>query len=305
MGMMLIGPTTPLVTIVTPSYNMARFVSQTIESVLSQGYPRIEHVVLDAGSSDGTLEILDRYQRQGCLRYVVGKDKGPSDAVHRGFREARGEILAWLSADDTYLPDAVHTGVEYLLAHPDVDVAYGEGYWIDEEGACIGRYPTHPFDSKVLQRDCFICQPAAFIRASAYRRCGIDPDVNQSFDYDLWIRMAKCGFRFGMIPKYIANSRLHRGAKTVYQREDVFRASMAILKRHYGYVPFVWVFGYAAYQRDGRDQVFERLKPSLAAYLSSLRMGFEMNPQRRLQYFTEWATAPLNGFRRRLRGGSA
>jgi glycosyltransferase involved in cell wall biosynthesis len=296
---------TPLVTIVTPSYNMARFLPQTIETVLSQDYPRIQYLVVDGGSTDGTLGILDRYQSQGRLRYVVGKDKGPSDAVHRGFREAEGEILAWLNADDTYLPGAVHTGVEYLLAHPEVDVAYGEGYWIDEEGAQIGRYPTLPFDPKVLRRDCFICQPAAFIRASAYQRCGLDPDVNQSFDYDLWIRMAKCGFRFGMIPKYLANSRLHRGAKTVYQREDVFRASMGLLKRHYDYVPFAWVFGYAAYQRDGRDQVFERLKPSVAVYWSSLRLGFKMNPQRRFQYLAEWAMAPFAGFRRRIHGGSA
>src|ERR1700722_6071126 len=96
----------PLVTIVTPSYNMARFLPQTIETVLSQDYSRIEYLVVDGGSTDGTLDILDHYQRQGRLRYVVGNDQGPSDATHRGFREAAGEIFAWLNADDTYLPGA-------------------------------------------------------------------------------------------------------------------------------------------------------------------------------------------------------
>lgn len=290
----------PPVTIVTPSYNMARFLPQTIESVLSQDYPSIEYLVVDGGSTDGSLGILERYQREGRLRYVVGKDKGPSDATARGFRETGGDILAWLNADDTFLPGAVGAAVDYLLAHPEIDVVYGEGYWIDEEGARIGRYPTLSFDAKVLERDCFICQPAAFMRASAYRRCGLDANVNQSFDYDLWIRMAKARVRFAAIPEYLANSRLHRGAKTIYEREEVFRASMALLKRHYGYVPFPWVFGYVAYRSDKRDQVFQPLKPSLGKYLTSLPLGLHMNPGKRLRFFAEWSAAPFAGIRRRF-----
>ncbi len=105
-------------------------------------------------------------------------------------------------------------------------MVYGEGWWIDDNGAVISRYPTLPWDPRVLERDCFICQPAAFIRASAYRRCGLDPDINRSFDYDLWIRMAKLGIRFAAIPEYLANSRMHTGAKTIYEREAVFEASI-------------------------------------------------------------------------------
>ena len=93
--------------------------------MLSQDYPRIEYIVVDGGSTDGSLEILERYQDR--LRWFTGKDKGPSDAAHRGFLEARGEVFAWLNADDIYLPGAVRTGVEYLAAHPDIDVVYGEG----------------------------------------------------------------------------------------------------------------------------------------------------------------------------------
>ena len=164
---------------------MAQHLPATIESVLSQDYPRIEYIVVDGGSTDGSLEILGRYHDR--LRWHTGKDKGPSDAAHRGFLEARGEVFAWLNADDIYLPGAVRTGVEYLAAHPDIDVVYGEAYWIDDQGAVIRRYPTLPFDPKVLERDCFICQPASFIRASSYKGCGLDPDVARSFDYDLWI----------------------------------------------------------------------------------------------------------------------
>src|SRR5712692_7974429 len=206
----------PLVSIVTPSYNTAKYLAETIESVLSQDYPHIEYIVVDGGSTDGSLRILERYK--GRLRYTCGSDRGPSDAAYQGFRQAHGAILAWLNADDSYLPGAVRTAVEYLQAHPTTDVVYGEGWWIDDAGAVISRYPTLPFDAKVLERDCFICQPAAFLRASAYHRCELDPNVNWSFDYDLWIRMAKAGLRFASIPEYLANSRMHYGAKTIYER---------------------------------------------------------------------------------------
>jgi len=281
----------PLVSVVTPSYNMVRYLPEAIGSILSQDYPRIEYIVVDGGSTDGTLEVLRSHE--GRVRYLTGADKGPSDAAHRGFGEAHGEIFAWLNADDTYLPGAVRIAAEYLLAHPDVDVVYGEGYWIDESGARIARYPTLPFEPKMLERDCFICQPSSFICASSYWRCGLDPDVNQSFDYDLWIRMAKQGFRFASIPDYLANSRMHRASKTINERSDVFQASMGLLKRHYGYVPFPWVFGYTAYGIDGRDQFFEPLQPSLRKYLTSLRMGLRINSTQRLRFLREWLAAPL------------
>ena len=288
--------TLPLVSIVTPSHNMAQYLPKTIQSVLSQDYPRIEYIVVDGGSTDATPEILRAYD--GRLRCFTGKDKGPSDAAHRGFREAAGEIFAWLNADDTYLPGAIRTGVEYLLDHPGIDVVYGEGNWIDDHDAVIRRYPTLPYDPKTLQRDCFICQPASFIRASSYRRCGLDPDVNQSFDYDLWIRMAKQNFRFASIPECLANSRMHRGAKTLREREDVFHASMRLLKRHYGYIPFPWVFGYTAYCLDHRDQFFQPLQPSLGKYLASLPMGLRLNPTRPFRFLREWLAAPWAGFKR-------
>ena len=288
----------PLVSIVTPTFNMARYLPETIESVLSQDYPRIEYIVADGGSTDATLEILNRYR--GRLRYFSGKDQGPSDAIHRGFQSASGEVFAWLNADDTYLPGAVRTGVEYLVAHADIDVVYGEGHWIDERGAIIDRYPTQPFDPPLLARECFICQPAAFIRASAYRRCDLDPHVNLSFDYDLWIRMAKQGFRFASIPQFLANSRMHGGAKTLCQREEVFRASIALLQRHYSFVPLPWVYGYTAYRMDGRDQFFQPLQPSLRAYLASLRVGLNLNRGGRLRFLGEWFATPIRAVRHRI-----
>jgi glycosyltransferase involved in cell wall biosynthesis len=276
----------PLVSIITPTYNMAKYLTETIESVLSQDYPNIEYIVVDGASTDGSLDILERYQ--GRLRYFSEPDRGPSDAAWKGFRQARGEIFAWLNADDTFLPGAVRKGVDYFQAHPETDVVYGEGWWIDDSGATIGSYPTLPFDAKVLERDCFICQPASFIRATAYRRCELDPSVNRSFDYDLWIRMAKAGIRFDAIPQYLANSRMHTGAKTIYERDSVFQASMDLLKRHYGYIPLPWIFGYTAYRLDHRDQFFEPLRYNAWKYLASLPVGLWYNRRKPLRFMTEW-----------------
>ena len=288
----------PLVSIVTPSFNMEGYLPRTIESVLSQDYPHIEYIVMDGGSTDGTMEILKSYGDR--LRYFSEADKGPSDAVHKGFQRARGDIFAWLGADDLYLPGAVRTGVEALMARPEIDVVYGEGNWIDEHDAVIRRYPTLPFNPKDLEWDCFICQPASFMRASAYRRCGLDPDVNFSFDYDLWIRMAKAGIRFQMIPQYLAGSRMHQGAKTINERRTVFDASMALLRRHYGYIPLSWAFGYAAFRHDARDQFFEPMKYSLRNYLASLPVGLRLNPTKRARFLGDWLAAPFRAIGRRL-----
>lgn len=280
----------PLVTIVTPSYNMRQFLPATVESVLAQEYPALEYIVVDGGSTDGSLEILQQYH--GRLRYTSAPDNCPADAVAKGLAQAQGQIVAWLNADDTYEPGAIRRAVDYLTANPDVDVVYGDGWWIDETGKPIRIYPTVPFDARVLEYDCFICQPAAFIRADSYRRCPIDPDLKASFDYDLWIRMAAQGLRFAYMPGHLGNTRMHAGAQTIGARAQIFRASMDLLRRHYGYVPLSWVFGYTAFRVDGRDQFFEPLRPSVGKYLLSLPVGLRYNSAKPIRFLLEWVRAP-------------
>ncbi len=277
---------------------MAHYIEETIESVLSQNYPRIEYFVMDGGSRDGTLEILRRYR--GRLRYVSQPDHGPGDAVNRGFSMGRGSIFAWLNADDTYLPGAVSAAIEYLLAHPQADVVYGEGLWIDAAGRTIAPYPTKNFDSDLLQRECFICQPACFLRSEAFRDSGmLNPALQYAFDYDLWIRISK-RFRFERLPVPLATSRMHSGNKTLGERRKLYAENFQVLKYHYGYIPFGWIHSYCSYILDGRDQFFQPLRPTFSKYALSLPVGCRHNRDCMGRYVSEWRAVMSGGAFRRL-----
>jgi glycosyltransferase involved in cell wall biosynthesis len=276
----------PLVSVITPSFNAARFLPATIESVLGQGYPHIEYLIIDGGSTDETLDILRSYA--GQLTYCSAPDDGPASAINKGFAKAEGEIVAWLGADDTYLPDAVSKAVEAFALNRDAAAVYGEGYWTASSGEILGRYPTAPYDSNMFARECGVCQPACFIRREAIEAVGmLNPALQVSFDYDLWIRLAK-RYRFVFVPEYLATSRMHAENKTLGQRRTVFVESMALLSRHYGYVPLQWVYGYLAFLRDRRDQFFEPVRRSIATYLLALPMGMRYNYRHPFRYWTEW-----------------
>jgi glycosyltransferase involved in cell wall biosynthesis len=279
----------PLVSIVTPSFNSARYIEQTIESVLSQDYPRIEYIVMDGASNDGTVAILKRYASR--LRYVSAPDGGAADAINKGFARSRGPILAWLNADDEYLPGAVSNAVRRLAQHPEAAVVYGEGAWVDDQGRELGRYPTtRPYRMGMLEQECGICQPAAFLRREAVETVGwLDPALHFSFDYDLWIRLSQ-NYPFVADPERMALSRMHRDNKTLGRRRQVFQENIAVLLRHFGYVPVNWVYGYLSFLRDGRDQYFEPLRHSAAVYSASLMAGSFYNYRHLLRYWREWGS---------------
>ena len=233
----------PLVTVVTPSFNQARFIRQTIESVLTQSYPRIEYLVIDGGSTDETTTILRSYGDR--LSWVSESDGGQTDAINKGWRRARGTFVAYLNSDDTYLPGAVETAVAGLRAHPEAGAVYGEGYHVDEGGRVIDRYPTEPFDLARLADTCFICQPTVFLRRDVVERLGyLDRSLRYCMDYDLWIRLARVS-RFVHVPEYLATTRLHADAKTLAQRAPVHDEILHTVHRHFGRVTSRWVYGHA------------------------------------------------------------
>ena len=205
----------PLVSIVTPSYNQARFLESTIQSVLGQDYPNLEYLIADGGSTDGSADLIRRYA--GRLAWWVSeKDKGQTDAINKGFAHARGEILAWLNSDDTYEPGAVRQAVEFLQAHPEVGMVYGDANFIDGDGQVIGRFPAAQTDYRRLRRGyVHIPQQASFWRAALWRQVGpLDPSFYFAMDYDLWTRLAARA-PLVYVPRVWANFRLHTQGKTI------------------------------------------------------------------------------------------
>jgi glycosyltransferase involved in cell wall biosynthesis len=242
----------PLVTVVTPSFNQAQFIRETIDSVLTQRYPAIEYLVMDGGSTDETVSILREYGAR--LSWRSDRDRGQAHAVNAGWRLGRGSIVAYLNSDDAYLPDAVERAVDALTRDPDVGAVYGEAYHVDERGAILDRYPSEPFSMARLEETCFICQPTVFLRRELVERVGyLDEDLRYSLDYDLWIRAARVA-RFTFVPHYLARSRLHADAKTFKERVPAHAEIMRTVRRHFGYVPPSWVYAYANAVLGPRDR---------------------------------------------------
>jgi glycosyltransferase involved in cell wall biosynthesis len=200
----------PLVSIVTPVYNGARFLRETLASVRAQDYPRLEHIVVDGGSTDGTLELLRSAER---VRWISEPDRGLYDAVNKGFRLARGDVVAYQNSDDRYVvPSAVSSALAVLRDHPDADVVYGDYRLIDEDGRPFRthRVTARPFCRRRLERTSFVPPHAAFVRRRVVEE-GHMPDPSLGFcgDWDWFLGMAQAGKSFLAVPQVLAEFRVH------------------------------------------------------------------------------------------------
>lgn len=224
-------PSSPLVSIVTPSFNQARYLEAAIRSVLSQDDARIEYIVVDGGSADESAQIIQKYQ--GKLAWWVSeKDRGQTDAINKGFAHARGDIFAWLNSDDTYEPGAVSAAVRYLNEHPEVGMVYADCNYINEAGRVIGKFPAAQTDLPRLRRGyVHIPQQTMFFRAGLWRELGpLDPSFYFAMDYDLWTRIAaRTEIRY-LPGQTWANFRLHASGKTILSDD---RCWPEMLRVHY------------------------------------------------------------------------
>jgi glycosyltransferase involved in cell wall biosynthesis len=203
------------VSIVTPSFNQARFLERTIQSVLNQTYHDIEYIIIDGGSTDGSQEIIKQYEDR-LAYWVSEKDKGQTDAINKGFAQASGDVMAWLNSDDTLEPQAVEQAVAALQENPTAGMVYGHGFFINAKDEKIGEFPSAQTDYTKLRRGyVHICQQAAFWRAGLWHKVGpLDDSIYFAMDYDLWLRLAKEA-PILFINEHWANFRLHGDAKTI------------------------------------------------------------------------------------------
>ena len=204
------------ISILTPSFNQARYLEAAIQSVLRQDYPRLEYAIVDGGSTDGSVEVIKKYSDQ-LAWWVSEKDRGQTDAINKGFARATGDILAWLNSDDTYEPGAVTAAVTYLQAHPEVGLVYADCNYINEDSRVIGKFPAAQTDLQRLRRGyVHIPQQTMFFRAELWKQFGpLDPSFYFAMDYDLWTRIATRAELKYLAGQTWANFRIHTSGKTL------------------------------------------------------------------------------------------
>jgi len=254
------GASWPKVSIVTPSLNQGQFIEETIRSVLLQGYPNLEYLVIDGGSTDGSLEIIHRYE-PWLSSWVSEPDRGQSDAINKGFSKSSGEIMAWLNSDDTYAPKALATAARYFLENPACNMLYGEAWHTDEGGRRLRpcRTVINPIPKRHILNIDPIVQPATFWRRGLWLEIGeLDTSLIWGFDWDFFIRAhlhTEHSLRAAIqlvlkpwsltsssdlhyipyIPEFLANSRLHDKTKTNLGGMRRHRELAGIARRHGGW----------------------------------------------------------------------
>jgi glycosyltransferase involved in cell wall biosynthesis len=221
----------PVISIVTPSFNQSEFIERTIQSLFQQHYPRLEYIVQDGGSNDGTVEILKKYEDR-LARWVSEKDAGQSDALNTGFGHATGDILAYLNSDDMLLPGTLHYVARYFATHPEIDVVYGHRVLMDEYDQEIGRWVMPPHDDEILSWADYIPQETMFWRRSVWEKAGgrIDKNFKFAMDWDLILRFRDAGARINRLPRFMGAFRIHPHQKTSAEISNQGELEMGLLR---------------------------------------------------------------------------
>lgn len=241
-------PAAMKISVVTPSYNQAKFVQRTLDSVLGQDYANVEYIVVDGCSNDGSIELLEDY-RDRLQHLIIEPDDGQADAIRKGFELASGDLLCFLNSDDLLLPGCLTWVAEFFESNAGIDAIYSHRVFIDENDQPTKFWTLPPHFNYGMSRWDFIPQETCFWRRSLMVEAGgIDPDYQFALDYDLFVRMMKLG-KFKRVHAFLAAFRVHADAKssTLYEtlgREEVDKVRIANdVGLHWYDVPLKYLFG--------------------------------------------------------------
>ena len=262
------------VSFIIPSYNQGRFLAACLDSIAAQSLPpgSFETRIYDAGSTDGTLAILRAHPLRPV--WVSEPDAGQAAAVNRGLREATGDIIAWINADDFYRPGALAIVLAAFATSPDFDILYGRADIVDESGQTLRPAPVEPWNYARLADFCFLCQPAVFFRRSliahsAGRQNGpLDERLHLALDYEFWLRLGKIR-PFHFLDQILAASRDHPATKSRTRRVTVQRECLIASRRHTGHWSQKWLRGLAKHEVRARLGLAEDA-PHLGAHFAEL-----------------------------------
>jgi len=288
----------PSISLVTPSLNQGHFLRATIESVLSQDYPRLEYFVQDGGSTDGTLEVLAHYA--GRVPFVSEPDRGQADAINKGLRRAHGDVLGYLNSDDVLRAGALRAVGEVFSGRPEVVFVWGRAAYLDAEGRTVSPCLVRPRALEQLADSCFIAQPAAFFRRRVWDEVGeFDETLHHTMDYDYWFRIVE---RFGpelglFLDLELAGARLHEEAKTVAGFDRALEEIFDLVKRRAGYVSPWWCVAKWDHRLNGRSQATHLHPVPWRAYPPALLEFLRRNPP---GYWPRGARAFWMGLRRKF-----
>lgn len=230
--------TPPKFTVVTPTYNQGKYIEKTIDSVLSQGDPNLEFIIIDGGSSDNTVEIIRKYECH-LAYWVSEKDRGQSHAINKGMGKSTGEYLTWLNSDDWYLPGAMKVMRELFEANPQAGMVVGAGRIVRPNGEEVYyKTPTREITVESLftwMRGGDFMQPSSAFRRSAWNAAGqINESIHIALDVDLWLNMALAGVRFAVTDHLLSEALSHSEAKTTAFRELMRLDCALVIIKHGG-----------------------------------------------------------------------
>jgi glycosyltransferase involved in cell wall biosynthesis len=224
---------TSTISIVTPSFNQGMFIERTVRSVLGQGYPKLEYVVMDGGSTDNTLNLLQPYV-QHFHHFSSGPDQGQADAIACGFGQTSGDIMAYLNSDDLLAPGALHFVADYFDQHPEVDFVYSHRCFIDTDDRVIGYWFLPPHTNYLMRRWDLIPQETCFWRRRLFEAVGnVDSSYGFAMDYELFVRMMARG-KFGRVNRFLAAFRRHEFSKTIQQFATVGTSEVRAIREKHG-----------------------------------------------------------------------